>query len=149
MYLVSPPKGDPTTPLKALILDSYFDQFRGVVATVRVFDGSIKAGDQLLMMQGSTPFLVEEVGAKRPLEMAVDQLSVGEVGYVVTGLKDPEAVRVGDTLTYKQNPCAEPLPGYREAKPMVFTGLFPVDNKQYENLRDALDKLHVNDPSLT
>ena len=149
VYLVSPPKGDPTAPLKALILDSYFDQFRGVVATVRVFDGSIKAGDQLLMMQGSMPFLVEEVGAKRPLEMAVDQLSVGEVGYVVTGLKDPEAVRVGDTLTYKQNPCSEPLPGYREAKPMVFTGLFPVDNKQYENLRDALDKLHVNDPSLT
>ena len=89
MYLVSPPKGDPTAPLKALILDSYFDQFRGVVATVRVFDGSIKAGDQLLMMQGSMPFLVEEVGAKRPLEMAVDRLSVGEVGYVVTGLKRP------------------------------------------------------------
>ena len=118
-------------------------------ATVRVFDGSIKAGDQLLMMQAATPFLVEEVGAKRPLEVAFDSLSVGEVGYVVTGLKDPGAVHVGDTLTYKDRPCKTPLPGYREAKPMVFTGLFPIDNKQYENLRDALDKLRVNDPSLT
>ena len=149
VYLVSPPKGDKSAPLKALILDSYFDQFRGVVATVRVFDGSIKAGDQLLMMQAAIPFLVEEVGAKRPLEVAFDSLSVGEVGYVVTGLKDPGAVHVGDTLTYRDRPCKTPLPGYREAKPMVFTGLFPVDNKQYENLRDALDKLRVNDPSLT
>lgn len=149
VYLVSPPKGDKNAPLKALILDSYFDQFRGVVATVRVFDGSIKAGDQLLMMQAATPFLVEEVGAKRPLEVAFDSLSVGEVGYVVTGLKDPGAVHVGDTLTYRDRPCKTPLPGYREAKPMVFTGLFPIDNKQYENLRDALDKLRVNDPSLT
>ena len=149
VYLVSPPKGDKSAPLKALILDSYFDQFRGVVATVRVFDGSIKAGDQLLMMKAAIPFLVEEVGAKRPLEVAFDSLSVGEVGYVVTGLKDPGAVHVGDTLTYRDRPCKTPLPGYREAKPMVFTGLFPVDNKQYENLRDALDKLRVNDPSLT
>ena len=149
VFLVSPPKGDADAPLKALILDSYFDEYRGVVATVRVFDGSICKGQTLLMMQSGIDFLVDGVGVKRPAEQPVDALGVGEVGYVVTGLKDPDAVRVGDTLTLAERPCAEPLPGYREAKPMVFTGLFPVDNKDYENLRDALDKLHVNDPSLT
>uniref|UniRef100_UPI00359C29DD translation elongation factor 4 n=1 Tax=Collinsella aerofaciens TaxID=74426 RepID=UPI00359C29DD len=148
VFLISPPKGDANTPLKALILDSYFDEYRGVVATVRVFDGSIKKGDTLRMMQAKGDFLVDGVGVKRPAETPVDALTVGEVGYVVTGLKDPEAVRVGDTLTWASNPCPEPLPGYREAKPMVYTGLFPIDNKDYENLRDALDKLHVNDPSL-
>ena len=149
VFLVSPPKGDADAPLKALILDSYFDEYRGVVATVRVFDGSICKGQTLLMMQSGIDFLVDGVGVKRPAEQPVDELGVGEVGYVVTGLKDPDAVRVGDTLTLAECPTAEPLPGYREAKPMVFTGLFPVDNKDYENLRDALDKLHVNDPSLT
>lgn len=148
VFLISPPKGDAIAPLKALILDSYFDEYRGVVATVRVFDGSIKKGDTLRMMQAKGDFLVDGVGVKRPAETPVDALTVGEVGYVVTGLKDPEAVRVGDTLTWTSNPCPEPLPGYREAKPMVYTGLFPIDNKDYENLRDALDKLHVNDPSL-
>lgn len=148
VFLISPPKGDENAPLKALILDSYFDEYRGVVATVRVFDGSIKKGDTLRMMQAEGDFLVDGVGVKRPAETPVDALTVGEVGYVVTGLKDPEAVRVGDTLTWASNPCPEPLPGYREAKPMVYTGLFPIDNKDYENLRDALDKLHVNDPSL-
>lgn len=148
VFLITPPKGDANAPLKALILDSYFDEYRGVVATVRVFDGSIKKGDTLRMMQAKGDFLVDGVGVKRPAETPVDALTVGEVGYVVTGLKDPEAVRVGDTLTWASNPCPEPLPGYREAKPMVYTGLFPIDNKDYENLRDALDKLHVNDPSL-
>ena len=149
VFLISPPEGDAEAPLKALILDSYFDEYRGVVATVRIFDGSIKKGDQLRMMQASVDFLVDGVGVKRPAEVLVDELSVGEVGFVVTGLKDPEAVRVGDTLTYRDRPCAEALPGYREAKPMVYTGLFPIDNKDYENLRDALEKLRVNDPSLT
>ena len=148
VFLIKPPSGDPTASLKALILDSYFDEYRGVVATVRVFDGAIKKGDQLLMMQAGDSFLVDGVGVKRPAETPMDELGVGEVGYVVTGLKNPESVRVGDTLTYRDNPTDEPLPGYREAKPMVFTGLFPIDNKEYENLRDALDKLHVNDPSL-
>ena len=148
VFLISPPKGNAAGPLKALILDSYFDEYRGVVATVRVFDGSIKKGDRLLMMQAKGDFLVDGVGVKRPAETPVDALTVGEVGYVVTGLKDPEAVHVGDTLTWVDNPCDEPLPGYREAKPMVYTGLFPIDNKDYESLRDALEKLHVNDPSL-
>ena len=149
VFLVSPPKGDATAPLKALILDSYFDEYRGVVATVRVLDGHIRKGEQLRMMQKGEDFLADGVGVKRPAETLVNELSVGEVGFVVTGLKDPESVRVGDTITWAERPCTEPLSGYREAKPMVYTGLFPVDNKEYENLRDALDKLHVNDPSLT
>lgn len=148
VFLVSPPKGDANKPLKALILDSYFDEYRGVVATVRIFDGQVKKGDHLRMMQGGEEFLVDGVGVRRPAEFALDALGVGEVGFVVTGLKDPEAVRVGDTLTLAGNPCDAPLEGYREAKPMVYTGLFPIDNKDYENLRDALEKLHVNDPSL-
>lgn len=149
VYLIAPPQGDPDAPLKALILDSYFDEYRGVVATVRVFDGAIKKGDTLRMMQGGESFLVDGVGVKRPAETPVDALTVGEVGFVVTGLKNPEAVHVGDTLTMPSRPCDAPLAGYREAKPMVYTGLFPIDNKDYENLRDALEKLHVNDPSLT
>ena len=148
VFLISPPTGNYDAPLQALILDSYFDEYRGVVATVRVFDGHISKGDDLLMMQGGERFLVDGVGVKRPAEVLVDELGVGEVGFVVTGLKDPESVRVGDTLTYAERPCAAPLPGYREAKPMVYTGLFPVDTKEYENLRDALEKLRVNDPSL-
>lgn len=148
VFLVSPPKGDANKPLKALILDSYFDEYRGVVATVRIFDGQVKKGDHLRMMQGGEEFLVDGVGVRRPAEFALDALGVGEVGFVVTGLKDPEAVHVGDTLTLAGNPCDAPLEGYREAKPMVYTGLFPIDNKDYENLRDALEKLHVNDPSL-
>ena len=148
VFLVSPPKGDADKPLKALILDSYFDEYRGVVATVRIFDGQVKKGDHLRMMQGGEEFLVDGVGVRRPAEFALDALGVGEVGFVVTGLKDPEAVHVGDTLTLVNNPCDAPLEGYREAKPMVYTGLFPIDNKDYENLRDALEKLHVNDPSL-
>ena len=148
VFLVSPPAGDADAPLKALILDSYFDEYRGVVATVRVFDGSIKKGDMLTMMQAGQSFLVDGVGVKRPAEVPVDAIGVGEVGFVVTGLKDPGAVHVGDTLTYRDRPCAEALPGYREAKPMVYTGIFPIDNKDYESLRDALEKLRVNDPSL-
>ena len=148
VFLVSPPKGDANKPLKALILDSYFDEYRGVVATVRIFDGQVKKGDHLRMMQGGEEFLVDGVGVRRPAEFTLDALGVGEVGFVVTGLKDPEAVHVGDTLTLAGNPCDAPLEGYREAKPMVYTGLFPIDNKDYENLRDALEKLHVNDPSL-
>ena len=139
VYLVSPPKGDATAPLKALILDSYFDEYRGVIATVRVFDGSIKKGDKLKMMALGDTFLADGVGCKRPLETPLDSLGVGEVGYVVTGLKDPAMVKTGDTITGEDRPCAEPCPGYHEAKPI----------KQYENLRDALEKLKVNDPSLT
>ena len=149
VFLVSPPEGDADAPLKALILDSYFDEYRGVVATVRVFDGSIAKGSRLQMMATGDSFICDGVGCKRPLETPLPKLGVGEVGYVVTGLKDPALVHVGDTLTEVARPCDEALPGYHEAKPMVFAGVFPVDNKEYENLRDALEKLKVNDPSLT
>ncbi len=149
VYLVSPPTGDADGPLKALVLDSYFDEYRGVVATVRVFDGAVAKGTQVRMMATGDTFLCDGVGCKRPLETPLPELGIGEVGYVVTGLKDPALVHVGDTLTDAERPCDEALPGYHEAKPMVFAGVFPVDNKEYENLRDALDKLKVNDPSLT
>ena len=148
VFLVSPPQGDAQAPLKALILDSYFDAYRGVVATVRVFDGRISKGKNLKLMAADEEFLVDDCGVRRPLETSLPELGVGEVGYVVTGLKDPALVRPGDTMTESANPCSEPCPGYHEAKPMVFTGLFPVDNKDYEDLRDALEKLKVNDPSI-
>ncbi|WP_308805834.1 translation elongation factor 4 [Atopobium minutum] len=149
VYLVSPPSGDPHAPLKALILDSYFDEYRGVVATVRIFDGAMKAGQKLKLIAVGENFICDGVGCKRPVEVSLPQLGVGEVGFVVTGLKDPSLVKTGDTITLADNPCAQACPGYHEAKPMVYTGLFPIDNKQYENLRDALEKLKVNDPSLT
>lgn len=149
VYLISPPQGDVNAPLKALILDSYFDEYRGVIATVRVFDGQISKGMNLKMMALGDTFLCDDVGIKCPSEMRVSQLSVGEVGFVVTGLKDPELVKTGDTITCVERPCARACEGYHDVKPMVFTGLFPTDTKYYENLRDALEKLKVNDPSLT
>lgn len=149
VYLISPPQGDVNAPLKALILDSYFDEYRGVIATVRVFDGQISKGMNLKMMALGDTFLCDDVGIKCPSEMRVSQLSVGEVGFVVTGLKDPELVKTGDTITCVERPCAHACEGYHDVKPMVFTGLFPTDTKYYENLRDALEKLKVNDPSLT
>lgn len=149
VYLISPPQGNVNAPLKALILDSYFDEYRGVIATVRVFDGQISKGMNLKMMALGDTFLCDDVGIKCPSEMRVSQLSVGEVGFVVTGLKDPELVKTGDTITCVERPCARACEGYHDVKPMVFTGLFPTDTKYYENLRDALEKLKVNDPSLT
>ncbi len=142
------PTGNPDAPLKALIFDSYFDPYRGVVALIRVVDGSIHAKDKILMMASDHVIEVEEVGVRRPAETPVKELSIGEVGYLVTGLKDPRLVRVGDTITAAKNGATEPLPGYREVKPMVFTGIFPIEADQYDDLRDALDKLSLNDPAL-
>ena len=149
VYTISAPTCTPGAPLKALILDSYFDEYRGVIATVRVIDGFITAGQNLHMMAVGDDFLCDGVGCKRPCEVALDSLYAGEVGYVITGLKDPAAVKTGDTITWLDNPTAKPCDGYHEVKPMVYTGLFPTDTKYYENLRDALEKLKVNDPSLT
>ncbi len=148
VYNIPAPTGDPDGPLRALIFDSYFDPYRGVVALIRVVDGSLKKGDRVLMMATGTEVLVEEVGARRPAETAMPQLSVGEVGYLVTGLKDVRQVKVGDTITATARGVSEPLPGYREAKPMVFTGLFPIDGDQCEPLKEALEKLSLNDPAL-
>ena len=142
------PQGDANAPLKALIFDSYFDAYRGVVALIRVVDGSIKARQKIRFMATKNECEVEEVGVRRPAETPVDELKVGEVGYLVTGLKDPRRVKVGDTVTLAKNGAAEPLPGYRDVKPMVYTGLFPIDADQYPALRDALDKLTLNDPAL-
>ncbi len=148
VYNIPAPVGDADAPLRALIFDSYFDAYRGVVALVRVVDGSMKKGDRILMMATGTETLVEEVGARRPAETPMPELSVGEVGYLVTGLKDVSHVKVGDTITLAQGGVTEPLPGYRDAKPMVFTGLFPIDGDQYESLKEALEKLSLNDPAL-
>ena len=148
VYNIPAPEGDAHAPLRALIFDSYFDPYRGVVALIRVVDGSLKKGDRVLMMATGTEVLVEEVGARRPAETAMPELSVGEVGYLVTGLKDVSQVKVGDTITAVRGGVEKPLPGYRDAKPMVFTGLFPIDGDQYEPLKEALEKLSLNDPAL-
>ncbi len=148
VYNIPAPVGVQDAPLRALIFDSYFDAYRGVVALVRVVDGLMRKGDKIRMMATGTETLVEEVGARRPTETPMPQLSVGEVGYLVTGLKDVSQVKVGDTITMAEGGVSEPLPGYREAKPMVFTGLYPIDGDQYEPLKEALEKLSLNDPAL-
>ena len=148
VYNIPAPVGDADAPLRALIFDSYFDPYRGVVALVRVVDGAVKKSDRVLMMATGTEVLVEEVGARRPAETPLPELSVGEVGYLVTGLKDVRQVKVGDTITAVRGGVDEPLPGYRDAKPMVYTGLFPLDGDQYEPLKEALEKLSLNDPAL-
>ena len=148
VHLIPSPEGNAEGPLRALIFDSYFDPYRGVVALVRVVDGSIKKGDEVRLVNAGTEILVEEVGARHPKEVALPNLSVGEVGYLVTGLKDVSQVRVGDTITSRAGGVTEPLPGYREAKPMVYTGLFPIESDQFEALKEALEKLSLNDPAL-
>ncbi len=148
VYNIPAPTGDASAPLTALIFDSYFDAYRGVVALVRVVNGKLERGARIKMMATDTNAIVEEVGARRPAETPLDALGVGEVGYLVTGLKDVSQVKVGDTITSAQDGATEPLPGYREAKPMVFTGLFPIEGDQYEPLKEALEKLSLNDPAL-
>ena len=148
VYNIPAPKGDADAPLRALIFDSYFDPYRGVVALVRVVDGSMHKGQKLKLMASGKVILAEEVGARHPTEEPLPQLGVGEVGYLVTGLKDLVHVKVGDTITLAEGGVDEPLPGYREAKPMVYTGLFPIDSDQYEPLKEALEKLSLNDPAL-
>ena len=145
---VPAPTGNPDAPLKALVFDSYFDSYRGVVALIRIVDGSIKKRDKIKFMANSELCEVLEVGVRRPAEVPVDELTIGEVGYLVTAIKDPKLVKVGDTITLAKNGADEPLPGYRDVKPMVYTGLFPIDADQYPALRDALDKLSLNDPAL-
>ncbi len=148
VYNIPAPTGDADAPLRALIFDSYFDPYRGVVALVRIVDGSMHKGQRLKLMASGKEILAEEVGARHPVEEPLPELGVGEVGYLVTGLKDLVHVKVGDTITLAEGGVAEPLPGYREAKPMVFTGLFPIESDQYEPLKEALEKLSLNDPAL-
>jgi GTP-binding protein LepA len=142
------PSGDPAAPPRALVFDSSYDQYRGVVAFVRVVDGAFAPGEPLRAMAQGTRFEAEEVGFFSPTMKAAETLGAGEVGYVITGLKDVSRLRVGDTLTSERNPAAEPLPGYKDVKPMVFAGLFPTDSDDYPDLRDALERLKLNDGAL-
>ena len=142
------PRGEPEAPARALVFDSSYDQYRGVVAFVRVVDGRFETGEPLRAMAQGTSFDAEELGVMSPARVPVDELSAGEVGYVMTGLKDVSRLRVGDTLTSRRRPAAEPLPGYQDVKPMVFAGIFPTDSDDYPDLRDALERLKLNDASL-
>jgi GTP-binding protein LepA len=145
---VPPPSGDPDAPARALIFDSSYDQYRGVVAFIRVVDGRFSTREPLRAMALGTRFEAEELGFFSPTRSATGTLEAGEVGYVITGLKDVSRLRVGDTITSERRPAAEPLPGYKEVKPMVFSGLFPTDSDAYPELRDALERLKLNDAAL-
>jgi GTP-binding protein LepA len=145
---VPAPAGDPTAPARALVFDSSYDQYRGVVAFVRVVDGSFSRREALQTMATETRFEAEELGYFSPTMTPVDSLSAGEVGYVITGLKDVSRLRVGDTLTSVERRAQAPLPGYKDVKPMVFAGLFPTDSDDYPELRDALERLKLNDAAL-
>jgi len=146
---IPPPGGDPEAPGRALVFDTSYDQYRGVVAFVRVVDGSFETREPLRTMATGTSFEAEELGVLSPARRPVASLCAGEVGYVITGLKDVSRLRVGDTLTSRRRPAAEPLPGYQDVKPMVFAGIFPTDSDDYPALRDALEKLKLNDASLS
>ncbi|MCQ2752138.1 MAG: translation elongation factor 4 [Coriobacteriales bacterium] len=145
---VPAPKSKTNAPLKALIFDSYFDSFRGVIALIKVVEGVLNPKDKILFMQAQTSCEAEEIGVNRPDRTPVDELIAGQVGYLITGLKDPKDVKVGDTATLAKNGADKALEGYREVKPMVYVGIFPIDADQYPLLRDALDKLSLNDPAL-
>ncbi|MCY9592545.1 elongation factor 4 [Paenibacillus chitinolyticus] len=146
---VPAPQGDPDEPLKALIFDSHYDPYKGVIVYVRVVDGAIKAGTKIKFMATGKVFDVIEVGAFKPRMSIVDELNVGDVGFVVAGIKNVGDTRVGDTVTNALKPAAEPLPGYRKINPMVFCGLYPIETSDYNDLREALEKLELNDASLT
>jgi GTP-binding protein LepA len=145
---VPPPAGDPEAPPRALIFDSSYDQYRGVVAFVRVVDGRFSTRESLRAMALGTRFEAEELGFFSPTRSESGQLEAGEVGYVITGLKDVSRLRVGDTITSERRPASAPLPGYKDVKPMVFSGLFPTDSDEYPDLRDALERLKLNDAAL-
>ena len=145
---IPPPAGDPDAPSRALIFDSSYDQYRGVVAFVRVVDGVFRPREQLRAMALGTRFEAQEIGFMTPVMRPVPDLRAGEVGYVITGLKDVSELRVGDTLTAEKNGATAPLPGYKDVKPMVFAGLFPTDSDDYPELRDALERLKLNDAAL-
>ena len=146
---IPPPQGEPEAPPRALIFDSEFDQYRGVVAFVRMFDGRFSKGEPIQAMQAGTTADIDDIGFFTPKMTPADGMAAGEVGYVITGIKDVTKLRVGDTLTSRERPAAEALPGYREVRPMVFCGLFPIDTDRYSDLRDALDRLALNDAALS
>ena len=143
------PKGDPKAPLKALIFDSKYDDYRGVVLSVRVFEGTVKKGDRIKLMNSGTEYEVAEVGINSPKPLVRDFLMAGDVGYITAAIKDIKDTRVGDTVTDAKHPTDKPLAGYRQMTPMVYAGLYPTDNAKFNDLRDALEKLQLNDAALT
>jgi GTP-binding protein LepA len=145
---IPPPQGDPAAPLQALIIDSWFDNYVGVVMLVRVMQGTLKPKEKILLMASAATFNCEQVGVFTPKSVARDELAAGDVGFVVAGIKELKAARVGDTVTHAARPAEHALPGFKEVKPQVFAGLYPVEANQYEALRDALEKLKLNDASL-
>ncbi|GBC82314.1 Elongation factor 4 [bacterium HR10] len=145
VHRIPPPQGDPDAPLKALIFDSWFDAYRGVVVLVRVIEGTIRLGQRIRLMATGREYEVEELGVLTPKPRRVEQLSVGEVGFVIANIKTITDVKIGDTITEAERPTAAPFPGFQEIKPMVFAGLYPVESGQYEELREALGKLRLND----
>jgi GTP-binding protein LepA len=146
---IPPPSGDLAAPPRALIFDSEFDQYRGVVAYVRMVDGAFRKNERIIAMQNGTEADIDDIGFFRPAMTGVAGMEAGDVGYLITGVKDVAKLRVGDTLTARARQAAEPLEGYREVRPMVFCGLFPIDTDRYEDLRDALDRLALNDAALS
>jgi GTP-binding protein LepA len=145
---IPPPKGDPEARTQALIIDSWFDNYVGVVMLVRVVEGTIKAKDRILLMSAGVVHLCEQVGVFTPKSQPKDVLSAGEVGFVISGIKELKSAKVGDTVTLADKPATEPLPGFKEIKPQVFAGLYPIESNQYEGLRESLEKLQLNDASL-
>ena len=146
---IPPPQGDPAKPLKALLFDSWYDQYQGVIILVRIIDGVLKKGDKILLMMNGSSYETLKIGVFTPVMREVPALSAGEVGFVIAGIKEVKDAKVGDTVTLLHNPCAAPLAGFKEVKPMVFSGLYPIDTVQYEQLRDALAKLKLNDASFS
>jgi GTP-binding protein LepA len=149
VHLVPPPQDTLDQPLRALFFDSYYDAYRGVVVYFRVMDGRVKKGDKVRLMASGKEYQIDELGVLSPNQIQVNELHAGEVGYLAAAIKAVEDARVGDTITLAYKPAAAPLPGYKEAKPMVFCGLFPTDADQYADLREALDKLKLNDAALS
>jgi GTP-binding protein LepA len=146
---IPPPKGDPEAPLRALIFDSSYDQYRGVVSSIRIVDGSLHAGARLRFIQANAVHDMEEVGVRTPVAVPVERLGPGEVGYLIAGIKDVGEARSGETVTTAQHGATQALAGYRDPKPMVFCGLYPIDGDELPDLRDALDRLKLNDASFT
>lgn len=145
---VPAPSGDPKKPLKALIFDSYYDQYRGVMISVRIFDGEVKVGDKIRFMASGSDYEVIELGINSPKEIKKEKLSAGEVGWISASIKNIQDIQVGDTITLTNNPTPEPLPGYKKQKPVVFSGIYPIDSAKYNDLREALEKLQLSDSSL-
>jgi GTP-binding protein LepA len=145
---ISPPKGDPDAPLQALIFDSIFDSYRGAIAYIRVFNGTLNTNDKIRFFTIDKNYEAEEIGILGMKKIKTDQLSAGDVGYLIASIKDVHDAKVGDTVTHLKNGASEPLPGYKEVKPMVYSGLYPTDSDEFEDLRDALEKFRLNDSAL-